>query len=239
MHKRYTERVLLVAIVVVALGFALMPWRRQIGSWLNPPRPSPLKTIETRLAAEDPSFLAWDLLRHTKGNDKTGPTFPEALAEQDGHEVTIACYMAPLDQYEKVDRFVLVPFTLECRVCQAPPSRDQVLLHMDRPTDLLTGLVVINGALSLHPTPQTPDPLFFYSVCEATVSPGFEDQDPAPLVVPKEHRHLPVPRALQDYISSAHYHGYRPAQGAVPYERSMLHSPYEKGLVVVHHGSTS
>jgi hypothetical protein len=91
--------------------------------------------------------------------------------------------MLPLDQYEKVDRFVLVPLTLVCRVCQAPPARDQLLVLLDRPTDLVTGLVVVNGTLALHPGLGKP---FFYRISEATVSPGIQDQNPVPLVAPKE-----------------------------------------------------
>ncbi|MCC6698939.1 MAG: DUF3299 domain-containing protein [Candidatus Hydrogenedentes bacterium] len=188
MRVRKWERLVLSGIMIAALTFAVMPWWRQIRSWLFPPRPSPISVLEARLAAEKPGLLTWELLRQTKGSRKVGPQFPEDLAERDGQEVVMAGYMAPLDQYEAVERFVLLPRGIECIVCECPPSRDQMLVQLDRPAELLASPVVVNGKLTLHSGKEN---AFFYSVSEAAVSPGFEDQDPVPMVAPKEHRHSP------------------------------------------------
>lgn len=188
MRVRKWERLVLIGIMFAALTFAVMPWWRQIRSWLFPPRPSAMSVLEARLAAEKPGLLTWELLRQTKGSLKTGPQFPEDLAVRDGQEVTMVGYMAPFDQYEAVDRCVLVPSSIQCIVCQCPPSRDQMLVQLDRPAELLASPVVVNGKLTLHPGKEN---AYFYSVSEAAVSPGFEDQDPVPMIVRKEHRHSP------------------------------------------------
>ncbi|MCC6487430.1 MAG: hypothetical protein IT364_08005 [Candidatus Hydrogenedentes bacterium] len=63
-----------------------------------------------------------------------------------------------------------------------------MLVQLDRPAELLVGPVVVKGKLALHPGKEN---AYFYSVSQATLSPGYEDQDPVPMIVPKEHRHSP------------------------------------------------
>lgn len=56
------------------------------------------------------------------------------------------------------------------------------------------GTVAFSDTLTLHPEDGGP---FFYSVSEATVTPGFDDRDPAPMVVPKQHRNVTVQQTVQ------------------------------------------
>ena len=187
MHRKSKEQLILAGIAVVALGFALMPWRNQIADWLTPPRPDLKDALEARLAAEDENVLPWDTVRRTRGNAKTGPEFSEMLAAHDDQNVTMIGFMVALDQYEDAECFVLMPWLLYCRTCEAPPLRDQFLIELTEPTRLVADLVVVRGKLALNSGPGNP---FFYSISEATVMPGFEGQPATPVIVPEEHRHL-------------------------------------------------
>lgn len=120
--------------------------------------------LEKKHEEEGTALLKWDVLKKTKGTSKSGPTFTPDLASQDKALVHIVGFMTPVDQFRRVDRFMLLPMPLYCYFCQAPPMRHVIFVQMrpGKPVEkIYNEPVLIHGRFSLHPTKGEP---FFYSI---------------------------------------------------------------------------
>ncbi|GMW00852.1 MAG: hypothetical protein AMXMBFR84_19890 [Candidatus Hydrogenedentota bacterium] len=126
---------------------------------------------EAKREAEGVQLLKWDMLRNTKGTLKTGPTFDPALKEYNERIVNIMGYMTPIDEFRNATHFMLLPMTLECYFCEAPPLRDiiQVKMLPDQHVNIVDQPVLISGGLVLHEGPKNQ---FFYSIENASLEPG-------------------------------------------------------------------
>lgn len=166
MRKRTVRELGTVVIVIAILaGVALVNGAMRRGSLAD-------QMDKVRRASEENqkksgiSLLSWELLRKTKGNTRSGPTFaPELLASRD-KAVSVVGFMVPAYVFRNMTEFLLLPLPIQCYFCEAPPMRDVVLVQMDegKGVDLVNEPVLINGALTLNEGPGTK---FFYVIKNA------------------------------------------------------------------------
>ena len=129
------------------------------------------REIEHERMAEGLDLLRWNLMRDTRGNARSGPTFTDALKEHDGQPVNIVGFMQPLNQFRDMDEFMILPLPIECYFCQIPPMRDVMLVQMKagETTALYQEPVLLNGTLELH---EGEGVKFFYTLNDAELGPG-------------------------------------------------------------------
>lgn len=97
-------------------------------------------------------ILSWDALATATINDDSSAAFPAALAAVDGKQVTLAGFMAPLDEVGQVSLFLLLEFPAGCFYCQTPEPTGIVLVSLaDRVrSPILPQLVKVAGRLRLN-----------------------------------------------------------------------------------------
>ncbi len=134
--------------------------------------------LEQQNRDEGVELLDWELLRETEGTRKKGPTYAEDLTDQFGVNpfFHIVGFMAPLDQFRGIERFMLLPMPIECYFCEAPPLRDILFVETGEGKGIekiFNEPILLHGVMQLNGAPGEP---FFYSVERAGVGKSSKEQ---------------------------------------------------------------
>jgi hypothetical protein len=152
------------------------------------------RELEQKRGTMGLQLIKWDLLRKTRGNVRSGPTFDKALLPYQDQLVDLMGFMVPIAQFVDMTEFLVLPVPIQCYFCEAPPMRDVVLVHMDegKETPLVNEPVVVSGILHLN---QGPGTKFFYTIKKADVNAGEVGKSLTRKEVPVEHR---IPQHIQN-----------------------------------------
>jgi hypothetical protein len=153
----------------------------------------PDQGITVRMAAEDKrakegmSLLDWKLLRKTNGTVRAGARFHDTLRPYNGQMVNVVGFMTPIDQFDDVAHFMLLPMPVYCYFCEAPPMRDILLVELEKgkKADLVNEPVLIAGHLELRGKAGDP---FFYSVVNAKWDAAVEGMALTPKEILEPHK---------------------------------------------------
>lgn len=166
------------------------------------------KWVKLRIALEQQNreegveLLDWELLRETEGTRRRGPTYAEELETEYGDNFFhIVGFMAPLDQFRGIERFMLLPMPIECYFCEAPPLRDIMFVETGegkKIEKLYNEPILMHGKLVLNGAPGEP---FFYSVERAGVGRSTPEQVLTEKEIAEIHKRelmMQVPKMLGD-----------------------------------------
>lgn len=133
------------------------------------------RMVESKRESRGLPLMKWELIRQTRGNILTPPTYPDELIAMDGDRVDIVGFTVALNQYRNMSEFMLLPLPLECYFCQIPPMKDQMLVVMaeGETTNLYKDPVLINGRFRLRKDDKEK---FFYFLEDARIGPGDPDK---------------------------------------------------------------
>ncbi len=188
MRRRVVRELVTVAGVVVIL-LALVVFNSQVSRGGKKERMEQYRrTVETQRETEGQSLLKWDQMRQTKrANSSSAPIFADDLSALDGKEVTLLGFMAPIDQFQDVSYFMLLPVPIECFFCSAPPMREimYVELVQGKRADIVNEPVAITGTLTLS---REAGSQFFYSIKDAQWAAGEKNTKLTPKNTGSEHR---------------------------------------------------
>lgn len=141
--------------------------------------------VEERVKSKGIEFLSWKLMRATTGSLRAGGQFVPELVAKDNENVNIIGFMVPLEQFNHMTEFLVLPLPIQCYFCQIPPPRDVMFVKMKEGTDtkLLDNVMLLNGTLKLHKEAGTK---FFYTLEDTKVSVA-DDAAKSPTVLKEEH----------------------------------------------------
>ena len=156
--------VVILAVVVFLNGYMR---RGTLADYMEKVR----QAAEAEQSKTGASLLDWELLRQTKGNRRSGPTFAAGLVENRDQVVNLVGFMVPLYDIRQMTEFLLLPLPIQCYFCEMPPMRDVVLVQMEKDSkvDLVNEPVLVNGTLTLNEGAGTK---FFYVVRDAQRGPA-------------------------------------------------------------------
>ena len=142
--------------------------------------------LEEQRAADGIELVSWKLMRNTGGSLRAGGEFDPALLEKDNTRINLIGFMVPLEQFNNMTEFLLLPLPLECYFCRIPPARDVMFAKMraSETTKLYSTPMLLSGVIKIHREPGTK---FFYSLDDVTLAPADPKSKPKKTELKPEH----------------------------------------------------
>ncbi len=181
--------IVLVCVAIPVAGRLAMTVPALVNLFRSPPRVPPREGAEKALIERGESVLRYGCIVETTGHRRTGAKFTDELKAWDGKEVQVVGYMVPLDQFDEMERFVLLPLPVHCLKCRPPPQRDMVLVELLEPARIVNEPVLVSGTLSLTDDAGQP---FWYRITSARWRAPREGEGLTGRVVQEGHRHVPA-----------------------------------------------
>jgi hypothetical protein len=177
------DLITLLGVVVVIAGIVAINTYLRLGD-LKAQYERMRMHVEAKYRSEGVELIDWQLLKSTKGTLYSGATFMDNLKEKDGRLVNLVGFMAPIDQFNKVDEFMLLPVPINCYFCSAPPPRHIVHVKLLEKADMINEPVLIGGRLKLNATKGA---TFFQTIYNAKFNEAVKDEPATAKVMEEQH----------------------------------------------------
>ena len=123
--------------------------------------------------------IDWGLLDKTTEAEADDPAYPAALEALDGKEIEMYGFMAPYDDFDSMERFMLINFFNGCQFCSVPRLQEVVYAECaasQKPWPYIDGPIRVRGVLRLKRAERLKEnkllwASFIYSLSEAVAEP--------------------------------------------------------------------